>query len=88
MLQYIGLSNRYQLSYAKFEELMGVIRKWMKPYVAVTGIREAHPEGEFKQPRAFSEPIPGIKVYEKYQNWLTDKRTGLTYVNFDDTEAA
>lgn len=84
MIQYIGLSHRYQSSSLKFEELMVVMRKWMKPYLAVQGIREAHPDSEFKQPKGFTEPIPGIAIYEKYRKWLTDKRTGITYVDFGE----
>lgn len=84
MIQYIALSNRHQLSFIKFNELMKVIRKWMKPYQALVGIRNEHPPTEYKLPKEFLEPIPGVEIYQKYKNWLTDKRTGMTYVDFGE----
>ena len=84
MIQYIALANRHRLSFMKFQELMKVIRKWNRPYQAIVGIRNEHPATEFKLPKEFLEPIPGFEVYQKYKNWLTDKRTGMTYVDFGE----
>ncbi|MEA5511124.1 hypothetical protein VB715_15225 [Crocosphaera sp. UHCC 0190] len=84
MIQFIALSNRHAISYLKFDELIKVMRKWFKPYHAIISIRLEHPPTEYKQPKEFQEPIPGIEIYEKYQKWLTDKKTGMSYIDFGD----
>ena len=48
------------------------------------GIREQHPPSEYKQPKAFKEPIPGLEIYEKYKKWLTDQKTGMVFIDFGD----
>ncbi|MGK7930674.1 MAG: hypothetical protein AB4041_04480 [Microcystaceae cyanobacterium] len=83
MIQYIALSNRHAISYMKFDELLGLLKKWSKPYFAIKGIREAHPADQYKQPEEFSEPIPGLEVYQKYKKSLTDPKTGMVYIDFD-----
>ncbi len=85
MVQYIALSYRHGLSYIKFDELLTILKKWSKPYYALTGIREAHPSTQYKQPKEFSEAIPGLAVYEKYKKSLTDPKTGMVYIDFDET---
>ncbi|ACK67537.1 conserved hypothetical protein [Rippkaea orientalis PCC 8801] len=82
LLQYTALSNRHSISYLKFEELVKVLRKWFYPYQAIVGIRQEHPAKDYKLPKEFTEPIPGVEVYEKYKKWFTDKKTGITYINF------
>ncbi len=84
MLQYIALSYRHGLSYMKFDELLTVLKKWSKPYHAILGIREQHPAEQYKQPKEFSEPIPGVDIYEKYKRSLTNPKTGMVYVNFNE----
>ena len=84
MIQFIALSNRHAISYIKFDDLMKVMRKWFKPYQAIIGIREQHPPSEYKQPKEFKEAIPGIEIYEKYKKWLTDKKTGIVFIDFGD----
>jgi hypothetical protein len=37
MIQYIGLSYRHSLSYIKFEELMGITKRWFRPYQTADG---------------------------------------------------
>lgn len=86
MMQYIALNYRYGLSFMKFDELMGVLRRWYRPYQTIIAIREAHPPHQFQQPLAFQEPILGEATYFKYLKWLTDKKTGMVYVDFDSEE--
>ncbi len=88
MIQYIALSNRHSLSYLKFNELVQVIRKWFRPYQAIVGIRNEHPATEYKQPKEFAEPIPGVEVYQKYKKWFTDRQTGMTFVDFGDQDVS
>lgn len=82
MVQYMALGHRHKLSYIQFEELLTMMQKWYKPYQVIAGIREQYPPKEFKIPKEFSEPIPGLEVYEKYRKSLTDKKTGMSYIDF------
>jgi hypothetical protein len=83
MVHYIALGYRHQNSFSKFDELMKFMRRWYQHYQAIQGIRQEHPAHVYKQPKEFSQPIPGIELYNKYVNWLTDQKTGMVYVDFD-----
>ncbi|MDJ0732262.1 MAG: hypothetical protein QNJ33_19980 [Crocosphaera sp.] len=84
MIQYIALSNRHSISHLKFDDLMKVMKKWYKPYQAVIGIRQEHPPSDYKQPQAFKAAIPGVEIYQKYKKWLTDKKSGMVFIDFGD----
>ncbi len=84
ILQYIALSYRHGLSYLKFDELINILKKWSRHYHALNGIRSAHPSEQYKQPQEFSDPIPGIAIYEKYKKSLTNPKTGMAYVDFGE----
>ncbi len=84
MIQFIALSNRHAISYMKFDDLMKVMGKWFKPYQSMIGIRQEHPPSQYKQPKEFKEGIPGLEIYEKYKKWLTDKKTGMVFIDFGD----
>ncbi len=86
MIQYIGLSYRHSLSYIKFEELMGITKRWFRPYQTALSIRAAHPPHQYKQPIDFAPEFLGEDVYFKYLKWLTDKKTGTVYIDFDADE--
>lgn len=84
MVQYLSLGYRHKISYLKFEELLSMMRKWSKPYQVVVGIREQYSPKEFKVPKEFYDPIPGLDIYEKYRKVLTDKKTGFNYMDFTE----
>jgi hypothetical protein len=84
MLQFITLSYRHGKSYAKFAELLQVMRKWFLPYRAIIEIRKQYPTSTFRQPKQFSEEVAGMEIYNKYRKALTDAKTGLTYVDFGE----
>ena len=86
MIQYIGLSYRHSLSYIKFEEFMGITKRWFRPYQTALSIRAAHPPHQYKQPIDFAPEFLGEDVYFKYLKWLTDKKTGTVYIDFDTDE--
>jgi len=86
MVQVIGLFYRYGLSFMQFEELLGILKRWYRPYQTLIGIREMYPPHKYKQPPAFQEVIAGEAVYLKYKKWLTDSKTGMVYVDFDTDE--
>jgi hypothetical protein len=84
MLQYIALEARHKKAYDQFQDLLSVMRKWYKPYQNIIRVRAEHPPDKYKQPKEFTEAIPGESLYEKYKNSLSDKRTGNTYFTLED----
>ncbi|MGK7946226.1 MAG: hypothetical protein AB4058_17330 [Microcystaceae cyanobacterium] len=83
ILNYIGLSYRHALSYHQFDQLLQVMRQWVKPYYVVDGIRKEHPPRDYTQPKEFAEQIPGLALYMKYKKSLTDRKTGMVYLDLD-----
>jgi len=84
--QVLALNYKYRISFMQFAELMGVLKRWYRPYQAAIGIREAHPPHKFKQPPEFQAEILGEKTYMKYKGWLTDKKSGMVFLDFDEEE--
>lgn len=74
LIQYIELSHKYQLTFLKFQELESVLWQWCKHYQAILAIRQQYPPSQYKQPKDFSQEIPGLKIYLKYKNWLSDRK--------------
>ena len=70
IIQYIGLTYKYQTSYSKFQELVAPLSEWQKHYQSVIGVRQEYPVGEYKQPKDFAQEIPGMNLYLKYKNYL------------------
>ena len=79
MVQYIALERKYKKSTSDFEELLKVMRRWYPIYQAIIGIRAQHPPSEYRQPKAFEQPVPGETIYLKYKRSLTDTNTGYSY---------
>ncbi len=84
ILQYIALEYRHGMVRIKFDELLQVLRKWYQPYQMIVNLRNQFSASEYQIPKEFTAPIPGLEIYEKYQISLTDKKTGFTYLNFDE----
>jgi hypothetical protein len=81
MIQVISLAHQYEVSYLKFEQLMKVIQKWYRNYQVILQIYQEYPASQYKLPQEFSEPIPGEALYLKYCKCLTDKKTGIVYMD-------
>jgi hypothetical protein len=73
LLQYIALARRYQISYPKFEEMLGFLQEWVKPYQSLIAIRHEYNNGNYNLPKDFYRPVPGINLYEKYKSHLIEK---------------
>lgn len=84
MFQYIALIHQYQASFAKFQQLVQSLKQWYKPYKLIVDIREEHPPESYRQPKDFQRDIPGLSLYLKYKNYLTDQKTGYTYMDFGE----
>jgi hypothetical protein len=85
MLQYVALNTKHRLTYAKFQDLIGVLRQWSKHYLAMLRIRQEYPSEQYRQPKNFQEPIVGAAIYEKYQKLFTDAKTGQTYIDLSES---
>ena len=70
ILQYIGLISRHEKSYEKFQQLIEALNKWQKPYKTITVIRQEYQASEYRLPKEFSQEIPGINIYKKYEQFL------------------
>ncbi|AFZ36361.1 hypothetical protein Sta7437_2840 [Stanieria cyanosphaera PCC 7437] len=70
LLQYIGLINRYQDAYTKFKELIKILKQWQKPYHALKLIREEYTAEQYRIPPEFTQEIPGLNVYKKYEKYV------------------
>jgi hypothetical protein len=81
MIQVISLAHQYEIAYVKFEQLMKVIQKWYRNYQVILQIYQEYPASQYKLPPEFSEPIPGEALYLKYCKCLTDKKTGIVYMD-------
>lgn len=87
IVQYVALERKHQLSFPKFEELMKIIQRWYYPYRAILGIRQEYPPSDYRQPPEFQRPIIGEEIYLKYKKWLTDNKTGRTYIDFPSDQS-
>ena len=81
IIQVISLAHQYDITYLKFEQLMKVIQKWYRNYQVILQIYQEYPASHYKLPKEFSEPIPGEALYLKYCKCLTDKKTGIVYMD-------
>ena len=79
---YLLLTQRHQQSFTKFQTLIHFLRQWCKPYQILVNIRAKHPPHLFRQPQEFEQEILGLKLFQKYQDSLTDRRTGYSYIDF------
>jgi hypothetical protein len=70
LLQYMGLVKRYEKAFQEFQELIKVLRQWEKSFNALNVIREQYPSIKYKIPKEFSEKIPGLNIYQKYQEYM------------------
>ncbi|EAZ90899.1 hypothetical protein [Crocosphaera chwakensis] len=84
IIQYIALEERHKKSYEQFEQLINVMRQWYLLYQAIQDIRDEYPEKDYRKPKDFTKEITGMDLYHKYRNYLTDQKTGYTYIDFGE----
>jgi hypothetical protein len=70
ILQYIALRNRHQKSLARFQQLISLLQDWLKFYAPIVGIISEYPASKYKQPPIFAQDIPGLDLYNKYQEFI------------------
>jgi hypothetical protein len=71
MLQYVALRKRHSQSFGQFQSLLGLLKQWENLYHPLIAIRQEYPPEEFKQPPIFTEEIPGLGIYNKYESHLS-----------------
>lgn len=72
ILQVIGLTNRHGKAYLEFAQLVALLKKWEKPYKAISLVRQEYTEDKYSIPAEFKEDIPGISVYQRYAEYLPE----------------
>lgn len=70
ILQYMGLVRRYEKAFQEFQELIKVLKQWQKPYQSLKLVREQYPAHQYRVPKEFSQKIPGLNTYQKYEKYL------------------
>jgi hypothetical protein len=70
ILQYIALRNRHRNAYGQFQQLIILLKDWEKLYNPLISVRKQYSSEGYKHPKLFEEEIPGLSIYEKYQQHL------------------
>ncbi|MGL5035781.1 MAG: hypothetical protein ACRC6M_18495 [Microcystaceae cyanobacterium] len=84
VMQHMGLNNRYQESFGNFQLLLQKLQQWYKPYQTLIKIRQAHPVTEYRHPPEFGREIPGLSLFIKYKDSLTEQKIGYSYIDFEE----
>jgi hypothetical protein len=71
MLQFVAMLAKHEDSYVKFQHLMSILEEWNVAYKAILEIRHDYSGEAYRQPKEFSQKIPGENLYEKYQKWFS-----------------
>ena len=74
ILQYIALIYKHKKSYEQFQSLLETLEKWQKPYKTITIIRQEYKANEYRLPKEFSQEIPGLNIYKKYEKFLENSQ--------------
>lgn len=70
VFQYIGLSKRHMESFAKFQELIEIVKK-LKPLLkSIQEIRSNYDSKTYQLSKEFMAELPGLDLYKKYKSYL------------------
>ncbi|QHU98876.1 hypothetical protein BWK47_01150 [Synechocystis sp. CACIAM 05] len=81
MTQVLVLEYKYQLPFVQLANLLMVIKRWYQPYQNIIAVREQYPPHRYEQPPDFQTSIPGEAIFLKYKTWLTEKSTGVLFLD-------
>ena len=70
MLQYIGLKDKHEDAYQKFQAFLLLMKKWETYCKTVANVRQKYDPQQYRLPKSFTTVIPGIDLYEKYKDSL------------------
>ena len=66
IIQYLALWYKYQLAYSQFKATFAVWQSWEKFYQEVVRIKRQYNAHEYRQPKDWQLPIPGLNLYKQY----------------------
>ncbi|MEA5618365.1 hypothetical protein VB711_11025 [Cronbergia sp. UHCC 0137] len=70
IVQLVALEFKHGLSYSQFKQLVALLEQWHHPCQQVFKIRNEYSAKKYKQPKEFSRKVLGLKLYNKYAEWL------------------
>lgn len=70
ILQYLGLSKKYEKYSEQFFRLMAIMEEWMNLYTMIENHRLKYPAQEYNLPPEYIKDIPGMEIYQKYENMI------------------
>ncbi|MCG9891972.1 MAG: hypothetical protein MH252_12945 [Thermosynechococcaceae cyanobacterium MS004] len=73
IFHFAALVTKHQKSYLQFQQLVAVLLQWQDPYKSVCKIRQDYNVEAYRQPKEFTQKIPGELTYEKYNKWIHPK---------------
>lgn len=62
--------RRYEKSFQKFQSLIKVLKQWQEQYKILKLFREQYPVYQYRIPNDFSQKIPGLNTYQKYEKYF------------------
>ncbi len=70
MLQYIGLKDKHEDAYQKFQAFLLLMKKWETYCKTVANVRQKYDRQQYRLPKSFATAIPATELYEKYKDSL------------------
>jgi hypothetical protein len=70
MLQYIGLKDKHEDAYQKFQAFLLLMKKWETYCKTVANVRQKYDPQQYRLPKSFATVIPATELYEKYKDSL------------------
>ncbi len=72
ILQYIGLKDKHEDAYQKFQSFLVLMKKWETYCKTVANVRQKYDPQQYRLPKSFSTVIPATDLYEKYKDSLPE----------------
>ena len=72
ILQYIGLKDKHEDAYQKFQSFLVLMKKWETYCKTVANVRQKYDPQQYRLPKSFSTVIPATELYEKYKDSLPE----------------
>jgi hypothetical protein len=70
ILQYIGLKDKHEDAYGKFQAFLLLMKKWETYCKTVANVRQKYDPQQYRLPKSFATIIPATDLYEKYKDSL------------------
>lgn len=70
LLQYLALVSKHELSYLQFQTLTNCLTQWEKLFQENQSILAKYSPEDYHYPLEFTQPTPGLSLYEKYKSYI------------------